>query len=136
MKGRFLQSLALLRAGHNPCQRRKTTVSTNNGLVLGPVHNLLMQFFTPGSSKIEVFETYFYDNVTTGYDHPRLYHRSHHRSHYTFFFLEVQVHSAQTLSKSGGPAHYTLVTKPMHPGGPEVDAMRRGLDAKGGNQAL
>ena len=49
-----------------------------------------------------------------------------------FFFLEVQVHSAQTLSKSGGPAHYTLVTKPMHSGGPEVDAMRRGLDAKGG----
>ena len=28
-------------------------------------HNLLMQFFTPGSSKIEVFETYFFDIVTT-----------------------------------------------------------------------
>ena len=42
----FLQSLALLRAGHNPCQRRKMTVSTNNGLVNGPIHNLLMQFFT------------------------------------------------------------------------------------------
>ena len=25
----------------------------------GWVHNLLLQFFTPGSSKIEVFETYF-----------------------------------------------------------------------------
>ena len=25
----------------------------------GLVHNLLMQFFTLGSSKIEVFETYF-----------------------------------------------------------------------------
>ena len=25
-----------------------------------------------------------------------------------------------------------LVTKPMHSGGPEVDAMHRGLDAKGG----
>ena len=25
----------------------------------GLVHNLLMQFFTPGSSKIEVFETCF-----------------------------------------------------------------------------
>ena len=24
-----------------------------------------MQFFTPGSSKIEVFETYFFDIVTT-----------------------------------------------------------------------
>ena len=31
-------------------------VSTNNGLVHGPVHNLLMQFFTLGSSKIKVFE--------------------------------------------------------------------------------
>ena len=31
----------------------------------GLVHNLLMQFFTPGSSKIEVFETFFCDIVTT-----------------------------------------------------------------------
>ena len=46
-----------------------------------------------------------------------------------FFFLEIQVHSAQTSSKSGGPAHYPLVTKPLHSGGPEVNAMRRGLDA-------
>ena len=38
-------------------------VSTNNGLVNGPVNNLLMQFFTLGSSKIEVFETYFFDIV-------------------------------------------------------------------------
>ena len=44
------------------------TVSTNNGLVNGPVHNLLMQFFTPGSSKIEVFETCFFDIVTTQND--------------------------------------------------------------------
>ena len=47
------------------------TVSTNNGLVNGPVHNLLMQFFTPRSSKIEVFETYFFDIVITQNDHPR-----------------------------------------------------------------
>ena len=40
-------------------------VSTNNGPVNGPVHNLLMQFFTLGSSKIEVFETYFFDIVIT-----------------------------------------------------------------------
>ena len=33
-------------------------------------YNLLMQFFTLGSSKIEVFETYFFDIVTTQYDHP------------------------------------------------------------------
>ena len=31
----------------------------------GLVHNLLMQFFTLGSSKIEVFETYLYDIVIT-----------------------------------------------------------------------
>ena len=71
MEGRFLQSLALPRAVHNPCQRREMTVSTNNGLVNGPVHNLLMQFFTLGSSKIEVFETCFFDVVTTQNDHPR-----------------------------------------------------------------
>ena len=35
------------------------------------VHNLLMQFFTLGSSKIEVFKTCFFDIVTTQYDHPR-----------------------------------------------------------------
>ena len=35
------------------------------------VHNLLMQFFTPGSSKIEVFDTCFFDIVTTQNDHPR-----------------------------------------------------------------
>ena len=37
----------------------------------GLVHNLLMQFFTPDSSKIEVSETSFFDIVTTQYDHPR-----------------------------------------------------------------
>ena len=65
-----MQSRALLRAGHNPCQRRERTVPTNTGLVNGPVHNLLMQFFTLGSSKIKVFETCFYDIVTLQYDHP------------------------------------------------------------------
>ena len=35
------------------------------GLPKGRVHNLLMQFFNPGSSKIEVFETCFFDIVTT-----------------------------------------------------------------------
>ena len=37
----------------------------------GQVHNLLMQFFNPDSSKIEVFETCFFDIVTTQNDHPR-----------------------------------------------------------------
>ena len=36
----------------------------------GRVHNLLMQFFNPDSSKMEVFETYFFDIVTTQNDHP------------------------------------------------------------------
>ena len=65
MEGRVLQSVALPRAVHNPCQRREMALSTNNGLVNGPVHNLLMQLFTPGSSKIEVFKTGFYDIVIT-----------------------------------------------------------------------
>ena len=66
-----MESLALPRAVHNPCQRHEMTVSTNNGLVNGAVHNLLMQFFTLGSSKIEVFKTGFYDIVITQNDHPR-----------------------------------------------------------------
>ena len=41
------------------------------GAPRGLVHNLLMQFLTLGSSKIEVFETCFYDIVTTQYDHQR-----------------------------------------------------------------
>ena len=46
-------------------------VSTNNGLVNGLVHNLLVQFFTLGSSKMEVFETCFIDIVTTQNGHLR-----------------------------------------------------------------
>ena len=55
----YLQSLALLRAGHNPCQRREMTVSTNNGLVNGPVHNLFMQLFTLGGSKTKFSKLVF-----------------------------------------------------------------------------
>ena len=65
MEGRFLQSVAVARAGHNPCQRREMSVSTNNGLVNGLVHNLLMQFITLGSSNMEVFEACFFDIVIT-----------------------------------------------------------------------
>ena len=36
----------------------------------GLVHNLLMQFFTLGSSKIEVFETYIFDILITQNHHP------------------------------------------------------------------
>ena len=66
MEGRFLWSLALLRAVHNPCQRREMTVSTNNGLVKGRVHNLLVQFFTLGSSKIEVTSQRLLDQSHAG----------------------------------------------------------------------
>ena len=47
----FLQSVALPTAGQNPFQRREMTVSTNNGLVNGPVHNLLYAVFHPGQLK-------------------------------------------------------------------------------------
>ena len=35
------------------------------------MHNLLMQFFNPDSSKIKVFETCLFYIVTTQNDHPR-----------------------------------------------------------------
>ena len=46
-------------------------VGGGGGVPKGLVHNLLMQFFTLDSSKIEVFKTCFFDVVTTQYDHPR-----------------------------------------------------------------
>ena len=46
-------------------------VGGGGGAPRGLVHNLLMQFFTLGSSKIEGFETDFFDIVTPQYDHPR-----------------------------------------------------------------
>ena len=45
--------------------------SQGGGAPKGLVHNLLMQFFTLGSSKIQVLETCFFDIVTTQYDYPR-----------------------------------------------------------------
>ena len=52
----------------------------------GLVHNLLMQFFTVGSSKIEVFETYFFDTMITQNDHPS--YVKHVLGHiYVFFSL-------------------------------------------------
>ena len=61
----LLLLLSAVVVGETEDERLQLRVSTNNGLVNGPVHNLLMQFFTPGSSKIEVFETGFYDIVIT-----------------------------------------------------------------------
>ena len=56
------------------------------GAPKGLVDNLLMQFFTSDSSKIQVFETCFYDIVTTQNDHPR--YVKHVLGHiYVFFTL-------------------------------------------------
>ena len=41
------------------------------GAFKGLVHNLLMQFFTLDSSKIEVFKTYVFDIVIAKKDHPK-----------------------------------------------------------------
>ena len=52
----------------------------------GYTHNLLMQFFTLGSSKIEVFKSCFFDIVTTLKAHPR--YVKHVLGHiYVFFNL-------------------------------------------------
>ena len=50
------------------------------------MHNLLMQFFNPDSSKIEVFETCFFDIVTTQNDHSRFVKHALGRI-YVFFTL-------------------------------------------------
>ena len=41
------------------------SVGGGGGAPKGLVHNLLMQYFTLGCSKIEVFETCFFDTVIT-----------------------------------------------------------------------
>ena len=40
-------------------------IGRGEGSPNGLVHNLLMQFFTLGNSKMGVFETYFFDIVIT-----------------------------------------------------------------------
>ena len=48
----------------------RTRGGGGGGARKGLVHNLLMQFFTPDSSKIEAFETCFFDIMITKNDHP------------------------------------------------------------------
>ena len=48
----------------------------------------------------------------------------------SFFFWKYKSTVQRRCPNQERQAHYTLVTKPMHSGGPAVDAMRRGLDAK------
>ena len=67
-KGLFLRSLALRGARQGPCEGHNITISTINGLHVCMewyTHNLLLQFFTLCSSKVEVSETYFSDIVAT-----------------------------------------------------------------------
>ena len=107
-----MQSLALLRAVHNPWQRRQMAVSTNNGLVNGPVHNLLMQFFTPDSSKMEVFETYFFDIVTTQNDHPSYVKHVLGRIYVFFTLFGYQVGGGGVSQGTGAQPAYAV----FHPG--------------------
>ena len=64
----------------------------------GLVHNLLMQFFTLDSSKIEVFEINFFDTVITKNDHPRYVKHVLGRIHvfFTLFGYWVQGGGGQT----------------------------------------
>ena len=87
------------------------SVSTNNGLVNGPVHNLLMQFFTLDSSKIEVFETCFFDIVITYNDHPRYVKHVLGRI-YVFFTLFGYWVGGGGLPRDG----YTTCLCSFHPG--------------------
>ena len=65
----------------------------------GPAHNLLKQFFALVSSPIEVFETDFFDIVTTQYDHPRYGKHVSGRIHvfFTLFGYWVQGGSPKGL---------------------------------------
>ena len=74
----------------------------------GLVHNLLMQFFTPDSSKMEVFETCFFDIVTTQNDHPS--YGKHVLGHiYVFFTLfGYQVGGGGVSQETGAQPAYAV----------------------------
>ena len=78
------------------------------------MHNLLMQFFNPDSSKIEVFETCFFDIVTTQNDHPS--HVKHVLGRiYVFFTL----FGNQVRGGGGGASRglvHNLLMQFFHPG--------------------
>ena len=86
------------------------TVSTNKGLVNGPVHNLLMQFFTPGSSKIEVFELCFFDVVTTQNDHPRYVKHVLGRVYMFFTLFGYWPHGGGVSQEIGTQPAYAVFT--------------------------
>ena len=88
-------------------------VSTNNGLVNGPEHNLLAQFFTLGSSKIDVFATCFLDIVTTHNDHPRYVKHVLGRIYVFFTLFGYQVRECRGAPKGFATQPAYVV---FHPG--------------------
>ena len=83
------------------------------GVPKGLVHNLLVQFFTLDSSKIEVFKTCFFDIVTTQYDHPSYPKHALGRIHMLFTLFGYWV-------RGGGGGSQGIGTQPayavFHPG--------------------
>ena len=62
-----------------------------------------MKFFTPGSSKIEVIETSFYDIVSTEKDHPRYLKHVSSRIYVLFTYLGIRF---------GGGVYQGIGTRP------------------------
>ena len=66
-KGHFFAVCSLAEGRSKPLPKMQNDCFRQYWLTLvnGPVHNLLMQFFTLDSEKIGVSETYFFDTVIT-----------------------------------------------------------------------
>ena len=79
------------------------------------MHNLLVQLFTPDSSKLKVFETCFCDIVTTQNDHPRYAKHVLGRIYVFFTLFGYQVRGGW-----GGGGSQGIGTQPayavFHPG--------------------
>ena len=75
----------------------------------GLVHNLLMQFFTLCSSKIEVSETHFFDILASQNDHPS-YVKHVLGSIFVFFTL-----NSSKMEVSGTPFLDIMATHNYHP---------------------
>ena len=78
----------------------------------GLVHNLLMQFFTLDSSKIEVFKTFFFDTVTTQYDHSR--YVKHVLGRIWVFFILFGIGLGGTGAGVGGGGSQGIGTQPAY----------------------
>ena len=76
------------------------------------MHNLLMQFFTTDSSKMEVFETYFFDIVTSQNDHPRYVKHVLGRIYVFFALFGYQVGGGGGSQGTGAQPSYAV----FHPG--------------------